>query len=255
MKEPIIKVNQLSKVYNSRSVKTVALDQVDLEVHKGDFISIMGPSGAGKTTLLNLIASIDRPTSGKIIFKGKDISQLNHKDIAGFRRDHIGFLFQDFNLLNNMTIKDNICLPLSLQGMHHVEIKTRLTHMASFLNIEDQLEKYPYQLSGGQKQRAAAGRALITRPTVILADEPTGALDSKSATTFLKYLQRMNEDLGATIIMVTHDAFTASFSQEIIFIKDGQIHTKLQRPEKRRDFYNSILDLLASMGGGVHELD
>lgn len=251
----IIESKKLTKIYHNKSLKTIALDSVNLTVNKGEFIGIMGPSGAGKTTLLNLLASIDQPTSGQVIFQGEDINSLNSKELARFRRDHIGFLFQDFNLLHNMTIKDNIALPLSLQDVSAKEIVKRVEGLSHFLGIKDHLEKYPYQLSGGQKQRAAAARAMISNPSVILADEPTGALDSKSATIFLKYLEKLNRELGATILMVTHDPYTASFCKQIVFIKDGRIHTKLNKGNHRQEFYNRILDLLASMGGAIHEVD
>lgn len=251
----IIETKSLCKTYEGRKIKTMAVRGIDFTVKKGDFTAIMGPSGAGKTTLLNLLASIDTPTSGQVLYEGQDLHALSHKELAVFRRDHLGFLFQDFNLLNSMTVADNITLPLCLRNMAPKEIKERLSKTVKRLGIEKEVDKYPYELSGGQKQRVAAARAIIGEPRVILADEPTGMLDSKSATTFLHYLKKLNEELGATIIMVTHDAYTASFTKDVVFIRDGNIHTKLTGDGNRQDFYNRILDLLAAMGGGLNEVE
>lgn len=249
----VIETQDLKKVFGSKGVTFTALDGVDLKVEKGEFLGIMGPSGAGKTTLLNILSTIDRPTSGTLFFEGTDMKKIKDKDLAKFRRKNIGFIFQDFNLLDNMSIEDNIALPLSLAGVNHGEITKKVVELSSFFGIESHLKKYPYQLSGGQKQRTAAVRALITSPTVIFADEPTGALDSKSSSELLRCLSDMNKQFNMTVIMVTHDAFAASYCKRILFLKDGRIHAKLGKNESRKELFHRILDLLAAMGGGTHE--
>jgi putative ABC transport system ATP-binding protein len=214
----------------------------------------MGPSGAGKTTLLNILSTIDRQTSGKYYFQGKDMAKVKGKELALFRKNKIGFIFQDFNLLDTMTVQDNIALPLALGKVNHREIINKVEKIAEFLGIKDHLNKYPYQLSGGQKQRTAAARALMTSPSVIFADEPTGALDSKSSSELLQCLSNMNEKYNTTIIMVTHDAFTASYCRRIMFIKDGKIHAKLDKDKSRKEFFKRIMDMATSMGGDADEL-
>jgi len=246
----IIETYDLKKAYGERGVQFNALKGINLTVEKGEFLGIMGPSGSGKTTLLNLISTIDKQTTGKILFDGKDMGKINNKDLSRFRRDNIGFIFQDYNLLDNMSVEDNISLPLALNKVPHREIKERVSKLSSFFGIETQLKKYPYQLSGGQKQRVAAARALITSPKVIFADEPTGALDSKSATELLSCLTEMNEKFNTTIIMVTHDAFAASFCKRVLFLSDGQIHGKLNPNSSRKELYQRILSMMASLGGG-----
>lgn len=245
----IIKTEKLTKVYGSRGVSFRALDGIDLTVKEGEFLAIMGASGAGKTTLLNMISTIDRPTSGKIYFDGTDLEGMKNRELSKFRRDKIGFIFQDFNLLDNMTVEDNIALPLALSKVNHKEISEKVNDISGFLGIDKHIKKYPYQLSGGQKQRTAAARAMITSPSVVFADEPTGALDSKSSAELLQCLSRMNEELNTTIIMVTHDAFAASYCRRVLFIKDGKIHAKLDKNGSRKEFYKRILDLLGSLGG------
>ncbi len=248
--DSIIQTHQLKKVYGQKGVQFAALKGIDLEVEKGEFLSIMGPSGSGKTTLLNLLSTIDKQTSGSIFFNGRDLSKIHTKDISRFRRDNIGFIFQDYNLLDNMTIQDNVALPLALNKVSHNDIKQKVDRLSRFFGIEEQLKKYPYQLSGGQKQRTAAARALITSPAVVFADEPTGALDSKSATELLNCFADMNEKLGTTVIMVTHDAFAASFSKRVLFLADGQIHAKLYKDTSRKELYQRILSMMSSLSGG-----
>lgn len=251
----IIKTQDLRKEYGSKGMRFQALNGIDLEVEKGEFLAIMGPSGSGKTTLLNILSTIDRPTAGKVSFEGTDLFAIKSEELAKFRRDKIGFVFQDFNLLDNMTVMDNIALPLALNKVNHKEITAKVTELASFFGIEQQLVKYPYQLSGGQKQRAAAARALIMNPSVIFADEPTGALDSKSSAELLECFKKLNSQFGTTIIMVTHDAFAASYCRRIMFLKDGAIHARLDRTGERKELFHKILDMLGAMGGvSVNEL-
>ncbi len=239
----------LRKEYGTRGNLFSALNGVELQVRKGEFLGIMGPSGSGKTTLLNLLSTVDRATAGTITFDGTDIATLKGDALARFRRDRVGFVFQDFNLLDNMTVRDNIALPLALNRVHHKEILTRVQELAAFFGIETQLDKHPWQLSGGQKQRVAAARALILRPPVIFADEPTGSLDSKSSAELLSCFRELNSRYGTTIVMVTHDAFAASWCERILFLKDGQIHARLDGSGNRRDLFQKTLDMLSSMGG------
>ena len=245
----VLEVKQVNKEYGLKGFKTSVLKDITLNVEKGDFISIMGPSGAGKTTLLNLMSTLDKPTTGQIILDGHDLSKVSSKKLAMIRRDQIGFIFQDYSLLDNMTILDNIALPLALGRKKTNEIIQKATEMAQLFGLEKHLNKYPYELSGGQKQRTAAARALITNPSVIFADEPTGALDSRSSTDLLECLKRINEQTEATIIMVTHDPFSASYSKRIYMLSDGAIKCQISKGENRKVFYSQILDLLATMGG------
>jgi putative ABC transport system ATP-binding protein len=249
----VLTAQNITKVYGSRfgGMKYPALNGIDLNVEKGDFLGIMGPSGSGKTTLLNVISTIDRPTSGSVTIGNTNLLDLREPALSDFRRNRLGFLFQDFNLLDTMTLKENIVLPLALSRTGHGEIKARVDAIASALGISDVLEKRPYEVSGGQKQRAAAARAIITDPALVLADEPTGALDSRSAKDLLSCLVRLNEEKDATILVVTHDAYTASFCKRIIFMKDGLLYNELYRGDRpRRDFYQNILQVLSVMGGG-----
>ena len=245
----VLEVKQVNKEYGFKGFKTSVLKDINLNVEKGDFISIMGPSGAGKTTLLNLMSTLDKPTTGQIILDGHDLSKVSSKKLAMIRRDQIGFIFQDYSLLDNMTILDNIALPLALGRKKTNEIIQKATEMAQLFGLEKHLNKYPYELSGGQKQRTAAARALITNPSVIFADEPTGALDSRSSTDLLECLKRINEQTEATIIMVTHDPFSASYSKRVYMLSDGAIKCQISKGENRKVFYSQILDLLATMGG------
>ncbi len=248
----LLTVKNVKKIYTTRfgSVKVQALNDVNFSVEEGEYVAIMGESGSGKTTLLNILASLDTATSGQVLLNGQELSKVSQKDLCAFRRDHLGFVFQDFNLLDTMSLRDNIFLPLVLAGMPYREMEERLLPLARKLAIADILDKYPYEVSGGQKQRAAVCRALITDPDIVLADEPTGALDSRSAQTLLETFTQMNTELDATIFMVTHDAFSASYCRRILFLKDGKIFHELVRGGRtRREFLNEILDVLALTGG------
>jgi len=246
----VLTVKNVKKVYGSRGNVYTALNDISLEVGEGEFVGVMGPSGAGKSTLLNIISTIDKPSSGIVSVDGDDITKMNEDKLSSFRRDKLGFIFQDFNLLDTLTVKENIILPLALSKVNVREIESRLKSIAQTLGISDILKKYPYEISGGQKQRAAAARAIITSPKLVLADEPTGALDSKSATELLQCLSDLNEKNNATIMMVTHDAFSASYCQRILFIKDGVLFTELVRGGSRKEFFQKIIDVLATLGGG-----
>ncbi|MFB5082585.1 ABC transporter ATP-binding protein [Symbiobacterium thermophilum] len=250
----VLEAKNLTKVYGGRGkVATRALNNLSLQVQKGEFLGIMGPSGSGKTTLLNLLATIDRPTSGTVAIEGTDVSQLRGEQLALFRRRRLGFVFQDYNLLDSLTLGENIALPLVLDRVPVRIIKERLRLLAGQLGIGDILHKYPYEVSGGQQQRAAAARAIIHEPAVILADEPTGNLDSRSAKDLMETLVMLNNMAGVTIVMVTHDAFAASYCRRIQFIRDGQIYTEIRRGDSREAFFQQILDVLALMGGGRDE--
>lgn len=248
MKE-ILKLKDVSKEYGLRGFRTRVLNNINLVVNEGDFISIMGPSGAGKTTLLNLISTLDKPTKGEIIFDGKDITKIKNKELSNLRRDKIGFIFQDYNLLDNMNLMDNIALPLALGKKRTKAIEDKVMEISDLFGLKEHLKKYPYELSGGQKQRGAAARALITDPKVIFADEPTGALDSRSSSDLLESLSRANKEENATIVMVTHDAITASYSNKVYILSDGEIKCQLNKGESRKEFYGKIIDMLASLGG------
>ncbi|MBS6023300.1 MAG: ABC transporter ATP-binding protein [Paeniclostridium sordellii] len=251
----ILKIRKLEKYYGSKGSIVKAIDDISFSVSKGEFIGVMGPSGSGKTTLLNMIATIDEVTSGNIYLGGKDLTDISPKDIAKFRRENLGFIFQDFNLLDTLTINENIALALTINKTKKSEIDKKVLNVAKELGIEELLSNYPYEVSGGQKQRTACARALITNPKLILADEPTGALDSRSAQMLIEMISNMNKDLGATILMVTHDSFTASYCSRILFIKDGRIFTELTRGENtRRQFFNQILDVVALLGGDVRDV-
>ncbi len=253
MKDVLVAKN-LRKVYGSRGNVYTALHDIDLNIKEGEFVGIMGPSGAGKTTLLNIISTIDKPSSGTVTIDGEDIVKMNEDKLSVFRRNKLGFVFQDFNLLDTLTVKENIVLPLSLSKVDLNEIKQRLKEVSESLGIEDILNKYPYEISGGQKQRTAAARAIISKPALILADEPTGALDSKASTELLQALSNLNEESKATIMMVTHDAFAASYCRRIIFIKDGLLFTELVRGGSRKEFFQKILDVLKTLGGGLADM-
>ena len=250
----MLKVVNLNKEYNTQTNKFKVIDNINLEVKKGEFISIMGPSGAGKTTLLNILSTVDKPTEGKVYYDNKDVHTLNNKEISKFRRDNIGFIFQDYNLLDSMSVEDNIALPLVIVGKKQSYIQSEIIRLSKFFGIDGHLKKYPYELSGGQKQRVAAARALITSPSIIFAAEPTGALDSKSSSELLNCLKDMNEKFNVTVIMVTHDAFAASYSKKVIFIKDGKLNARIDSSGKRKEFFKNIMDLLTSLGGEVNEL-
>lgn len=253
--ETILKIDQIEKYYGNKSNLTKALDKISFEVNKGEFIAIMGASGSGKTTLLNCISTIDRVSSGHIWVEKMDITNLKGNDLNRFRRENLGFIFQDFNLLDTLTAYENIALALSIQSIPTVEIKSRIQKMAQELNILDVMAKYPYQMSGGQKQRVASARAMITNPKLILADEPTGALDSKSAKMLLESFDYLNETLKATILMVTHDAFTASYATRVIFIKDGKIFNEIWKGnQSRKEFFDKIIDVVTLLGGSLNDV-
>ncbi|WP_455538969.1 ABC transporter ATP-binding protein [Terrisporobacter sp.] len=249
----MLKTINIRKDFKNNRNTFKILKDINLDVKEGEFLSIMGPSGAGKTTLLNILSTVDKPTSGKVFYENKDISKMNNKELSAFRRDNIGFIFQDYNLLDTMSVEDNIALPLVIAGEKQDKIKVEIKRLTKFFGIEAHLKKYPYELSGGQKQRVAAARALITSPKIIFADEPTGALDSKSSSELLNCLKDMNEKFNVTVIMVTHDPFSASYSKKVIFIKDGKLNSRIDSNGNRKEFYNSIMNLLTSMGGEVNE--
>lgn len=244
----VLEIKNLVKIYGTKGFKTRVLNGLELKINKNDFIAIMGPSGSGKTTLLNLLSTIDKPTQGSIILDGKDITKMKNKELSNIRRDKIGFIFQDYNLLDTMTLQDNIALPLSLNGVDSKTCIKKTKQLAEFFGLKEHLQKYPYQLSGGQKQRGAACRALITDPEIIFADEPTGALDSKSSHDLLECLKLVNDNGQATILMVTHDAFSASYAKEVYILNDGAIKCKLTKGQDRKEFYDRIIDIQASMG-------
>ena len=250
----MLKVVNLKKDFKTKKNTFEILKDIDLEVKEGEFISIMGPSGAGKTTLLNILSTVDKPTSGRVYYDNRDISKMRNKELSKFRRDNIGFIFQDYNLLDSMSVEDNIALPLVIGNVKQNKIREEVKRLAKFFGIDNQLSKYPYELSGGQKQRVAAARALITSPKIIFADEPTGALDSKSSSELLNCLKDMNEKFNVTVIMVTHDPFSASYSNKVIFIKDGKLNARIDTNGNRKEFYNNIMNLLTTMGGEVNEL-
>ena len=252
--ENILKIDKVEKYYGSRSSLTKAIDNISFEVDKGEFVAIMGASGSGKTTLLNCIATIDRVTSGHIYVDGEDITKLKGNKLNKFRREELGFIFQDFNLLDTLTAYENIALALSIQNVSASDIAKRIDKVAKELDIKDVLKKYPYQMSGGQKQRVASARAIITNPKLVLADEPTGALDSKSAKMLLERFTYLNKELMATILMVTHDAFTASYASRVIFIKDGKIFNELHRgSDSRKEFFDKIIDVVTLLGGDLND--
>ncbi len=249
----MIEGKKLTKKYGQQGGVCRALDEVDLEIAAGTFSAVMGPSGSGKTTLLNLISTIDAPSSGTVRINGRDIGAMKKKDIAMFRRQVVGFVFQEFNLLHNMTIRDNIALPLTLNNTAPDTVTARVQELTALLGIENQLEKYPYQLSGGQKQRAAVCRALIHKPDILLADEPTGALDSRSAAELLTCMQTVRNTYGTTIVMVTHDVTAASYCERVIFLKDGKLAGQLYASEGREMFFRKILNMVAMLGGETIE--
>jgi len=250
----LLEVKNLQKIYTTKSGanNVEALKDVSFSVEEGEYVAIMGESGSGKTTLLNILASLDKPTKGEIILGGKKTTDIKEKDLAAFRRENLGFVFQDFNLLDTFTLKDNIFLPLVLSSKPYSEMQTRIEPLAKQLGIEELLDKYPFEVSGGQKQRAAVARALITNPHIILADEPTGALDSKASDSLLNLFNKINED-GQTILMVTHSTKAASHAKRVLFIKDGVVFHQIYRGDKTRDqMYQQITDALTTLatGGG-----
>ncbi|WP_404349634.1 ABC transporter ATP-binding protein [Sutcliffiella horikoshii] len=252
---PLLVVDKVEKIYGKGTNTFNALQDISFEIHPGEFVGVMGPSGAGKSTLLNVLATIDSPTKGDIFLGEENISKLKDESLADFRRDHLGFIFQDYHLLDSLTVRENILLPLAIAKKPAAEIMKRVEAMADTFGISSLLDKYPYQLSGGQKQRTAASRALVTNPKLIFADEPTGALDSKSASDLLTSLSNLNEEQETTIMMVTHDAYAASYCRRILFIKDGELSKELYRGTKsRKEFFQHILSELATLGGDVHDV-
>ncbi len=255
MNKTVLKVENIEKYYGNSGMVTKAINNISFQVCEGEFIGIMGASGSGKTTLLNCISTIDKVTSGHIYIEDKDITELNKKEIAKFRREELGFIFQDFNILDTLTAYENIALALSIMKIDSEDIDRKVKEVAETLNITSILNKYPYEISGGEKQRVAAARAIITNPSLILADEPTGALDSKAAKVLLESLESLNKTKNSTIIMVTHDPFTASFAKRILFIKDGKIFNEIIRGEDSRgEFFNRIIEVVSLLGGDARHV-
>ncbi|RSK26103.1 ABC transporter ATP-binding protein [Bacillus sp. HMF5848] len=252
----VLKAINLIKVYEgtNETASTKALNSLSLKVNRGEFIAIMGPSGSGKTTLLNILNGIDRPTSGWVKISDKKLSDMNRDQLAQFRRKNLGFVFQEFNLLPSLTLKENIMLPLIMDGRPVDEMEKKVKDIMATFDIERIANKYPYNVSGGQQQRTAVSRAIVNDPHIVFADEPTGNLDSKSARDVMNCLSKMNNERDSTIVVVTHDAFTASYCNKVIFIKDGQIHMELIRKGDRREFFDSILDCLTVLGGERNDI-
>ena len=253
--ERVLEVKNIEKYYGNKSNLTKAIDNISFNIEKGEFVGIMGASGSGKTTLLNCISTIDRVTAGKIIINNQDITKLKGNQLNKFRREELGFIFQDFNLLDTLTAFENIALALTIQRVKPKQIEERVNEIAKKLDITDILNKYPYQISGGQKQRVASARAIITNPKIVLADEPTGALDSKSARQLLESFGDLNKNLNATILMVTHDSFTASYANRILFIKDGKLFNELVKGEDtRKQFFEKIIEVQTLLGGELGDV-
>lgn len=248
-------VQNIEKYYGGKNNVTKALDRISFDVQDGEFIAIMGASGSGKTTLLNCISTIDTVSAGSILLDGEDVTEIPSRSLARFRRERLGFVFQDFNLLDTLTLEENIGLALTINHADANTVQQRVRQVAQQLGIEDSLQKFPYQVSGGQKQRAACARAMVAGQSLILADEPTGALDSKASKNLLEIMTRMNRDMAATILMVTHDAYSASYASRVLFLKDGRLFNELIRGERSRPiFYHEILDVLALLGGDVSDV-
>lgn len=252
---PVLQVKQVEKYFGRANNLTRALNQISFEVQPGEFVAIMGASGSGKTTLLNCIATIDQVSSGQIIVANQDITKLKGNKLNQFRQKQIGFIFQDFNLLDTMNAFENIALALTIRNVPAKQVEEKVLRVASYLGITDILYKFPYEVSGGQKQRIAAARAIVADPAIVLADEPTGALDSKSARQMLEQFELLNERLNSTILMVTHDAFTASYTNRVLFVKDGQIFNEIYRGESsRKEFFDEIIEVVALLGGDVNDV-
>ncbi|EMG27834.1 ABC transporter-like protein [Listeria fleischmannii 1991] len=249
MTNNVVHVEHIEKIYGKKNQnQSIALKDISFSMKKGEFVGIMGPSGSGKTTLLNVLSTLDRPTNGKVEIAGTDITQMKNDQLSDFRAQSLGFIFQDFNLLENLTLYENIALPLSLQDVKSAKIRERVQIVARQLGISDILHKYPAEVSGGQKQRTAAARALVHEPAILLGDEPTGALDSKNALSLLETMTELNKEQEVSILMVTHDPQSASFCERILFIQDGVLYKELKRENSRSDFYKDILDVLATFG-------
>ncbi len=253
--EKILEVKNIEKYYGTKTNLSKAIDRISFDVEKGEFVGIMGASGSGKTTLLNCISTIDKVTAGHIVINGKDITRLKGNQLNQFRREELGFIFQDFNLLDTLTAYENIALALTIQKVNSKEIEKRVKDIAQKLEITQILNKYPYQVSGGQKQRIASARAIITNPKLILADEPTGALDSKSARQLLETFEYLNQKLDSTFLVVTHDAFSASYANRIIFIRDGKIFNELVKGnDTRKQFFEKIIEVQTLLGGDLNDV-
>lgn len=251
----VLRIEKVEKYYGNKGSLTKAINNISFDVEKGEFVGIMGASGSGKTTLLNCVSTIDNVTSGHIYVNNEDITKLKGSKLNKFRREELGFIFQDFNLLDTLTAYENIALALTIQRIKPRIIQEKVVEVAKKLGIEEILEKYPYQMSGGEKQRVASARAIITDPTIVLADEPTGALDSKSARMLLESFDHLNRNLHTTIMMVTHDAFTASYADRIIFIKDGEIFNELVKgKDSRKDFFDKIINVVTLLGGDLNDV-
>lgn len=251
----LLRLEHIQKIYGNGGGVTRAIDDISFSVSSGEFLGIMGASGSGKTTLLNCISTIDTVSAGDILLDGESIAALPPRELARFRRERLGFVFQDFNLLDTLTLEENIGLALSLNHTDPGTVQRRVREMAARLEIMDVLEKFPYQVSGGQKQRAACARAMVAGQSLLLADEPTGALDSKASKNLLEIMTRLNRVLGATILMVTHDPYSASYASRVLFLKDGRLFNELLRGERDRPaFYHEILDVLALLGGDVSDV-
>lgn len=255
MMKEILRLEHIQKFYGNQGNLTKAISDISFSVNSGEFVGIMGASGSGKTTLLNCISTIDTVSAGHIYLDGADVTEIKEKELSRFRRENLGFVFQDFNLLDTLTISENIALALTINKVPEPQIAGKVQEMAQSLNIIDILDKYPYQVSGGQKQRCACARAIINNPKLILADEPTGALDSHSSQMLLGTMQSINEQLGATILMVTHDAFSASYAGRILFLRDGKIFTEiLKGGNSSKEFFEKILDVITMLGGGQSDV-
>jgi putative ABC transport system ATP-binding protein len=252
----ILDAQNLVKVYGGSSMEgsTKALDGVSLSIKQGEFVAIMGPSGSGKTTLLNVLSGIDLPTSGGISISGQEISEMTGDELALFRRKQLGFVFQEFNLLDSLTVKENIILPMVLEKKTTAEMQTKVQSLADLFEISSILDKYPYNISGGQQQRTAVSRALVNEPAMIFADEPTGNLDSKSSAVIMECFEKIVNELGTTVLIVTHDVFAASYCQKVVFIKDGLIHSSIVKKGNRKEFLNQIMDHLAVLGGRTYDI-
>ncbi|ATP39899.1 bacitracin ABC transporter ATP-binding protein [Solibacillus sp. R5-41] len=253
MSNTVLQVNQLKKEYSGEVVYK-ALKGIDFHLGENEFVAVMGPSGSGKTTFLNCISTIDRPTSGVITINSKNPYELNDDELAKFRRNELGFVFQDYNLVHTLTVEENILLPLALDSVQSNEMNKRLVDVAKFLGIEGILKKRTFEISGGQKQRVAIARAVVHEPSLLLADEPTGNLDSKAVNDVMSLFENINKTLKTSILMVTHDAYVASFAQRIVFIKDGTLYNEIHRGNNKQQFYQEIMDTLTFLGGGQHEI-
>lgn len=249
----MLQVNQVSKIYEGK-IAYQALSNIQFTIEDGEFVGIMGPSGSGKTTLLNMIATIDEPTNGEILIHDRNINLLNKNELAKFRRRELGFVFQDFNLLHTLTVEENIVLPLTLDGVKVSEMKNKAAAIAEQLGISAIMNKRTYEISGGQAQRAAIARAMIHAPHLLLADEPTGNLDSKSARDVMELLEKINQEQQTTMMLVTHDPLAASYCQRVIFIRDGKLYTEIHRGEHRQTFFQKIIDTLSLLGGHANDI-